>query len=213
VLATVIVGVWMIASGRAPGEAFAWYVIVYDVGRFSFEFVRGDTGRPQAGGFSEAQWTSVVLMLVVVAAELLGALPFHAWHAAATAAVVIAWIAVAWSRAPSALARHRLLDPAHVTELASALDAADLALTGAEGTTVHVARTSLGVQLSAGATLGAHGAVRHYTLSWSGGEIGADAAATLAQLILMLRRVTAPSELTRGSMGVFHLLIKSSDRA
>jgi len=213
VLATVVVGAWMIVSGRVPGEAFAWYVIVYDVGRFSFEFVRGDTGRPHVGGFSEAQWTSVVLMLVVVAAELLGVLPFHAWHAAATAAVIIGWIAVAWSRAPSALAHHRLLDPAHVAEIASALDAAALALPGGGGTTVHIARTSLGVQLSAGATHDARGTVRHYTLSWSGGEMADDAAATLAQVILTLRRVTTPSELTRGSMGVFHLLIESTDRA
>jgi hypothetical protein len=213
VLATVVVGVWMIGRGRSPGEAFAWYVIVYDIGRFSFEFVRGDTGRPQAGGFSEAQWTSVVLMLVVVAAEMLGLLPFHMWHAVATASVVIAWIAVAWSRAPFALARHRLLDPAHVTELASALDAVELDIPGPRDTAVHVARTSLGVQLSAGEMHDAHGVVRHYTLSWSGGELEPDAGSTLAQLILILQRVTAPSELKRGSMGVYHLLIKPTDRA
>jgi hypothetical protein len=213
VLATVVAGVWMILRGDAPGEAFAWYVIVYDVGRFSFEFVRGDTGRPEAGGFSEAQWTSVLLMVVVVAAEMLGALPFHTWHMVATASVVIAWIAVAWSRPPSALARHRLLDPAHVTELALALDAADLGFRNTGGTTVHVARTSLGVQLSAGATHDAHGAVRHYTLSWSGGEIEPGPGATLAELILMLRHVTAPSVLRRGSMGVYHLLITPPDHS
>lgn len=84
---------------------------------------------------------------------------------------------------------------------------------GTSSTTVHVARTSLGLQLSAGRVHDGHGIVRHYTLSWSGGEIDPDAGVAIAQLILMLRRVTVPIELKRGSAGVYHLLIKQTDRA
>jgi len=147
VLVSVAVGTSMIRRGSAPGEAFAWYVIVYDVGRFSFEFVRGDTGRPYAGGFSEAQWTSALLMLIVVAGEAAGALPFHLWHWIATASVIVAWIAVACLQPSSPLSRHRLLDPNHVSEIAQALEANDRASDSAAGA-VHISRTSLGVQIS-----------------------------------------------------------------
>jgi hypothetical protein len=209
VLVSVLVGVWIVLRGSAPGEAFAWYVIVYDIGRFSFEFARGDLGRPHAGGFSEAQWTSALLMLAIVAAEARGMLPFHVWHWVATAAVILAWVAIAWSRPSTPLARHRLLDPAHVGEIAAALDANDVAIDSTSGAemAVQIARTSLGVQLSTGRPAASAGVAQHYTISWSGGEIDPGAARTLADLILLLRRVSAPSELAKGSMGVFHLLI------
>jgi hypothetical protein len=198
VLATVAAGAWLIWRGSAPGEAFAWYVIVYDVGRFSFEFVRGDTGRPYAGGLSEAQWTSVLLMLIVVGAEAAGVLPFHRWHWVATACVVAAWIALAWLRPSSPLARHRLLHPEHVSEIAHAL-AANARATLADARAVHVSRTSLGVQISTGP--------HHYSLSWSAGEMDAGAARTLADLILVLQRESAPGELASRTPGVYHLVL------
>jgi hypothetical protein len=209
VLATVAVGAGMIVGGSAPGEAFAWYVIVYDIGRFSFEFVRGDPGRPYIKGFSEAQWTSVLLMVVILIAEAYGVLPFHAWHWLATGAVAAALIAVAWMRPASGLARHRILHPRHVREVAEALEGMDPAAGAptAEGTIVLVASTSLGLRLSTGTTNDPAGPVRHYTISWSGGDISAEAARTLADLVLLLKHVSTPSVLTKGSTGAFHLLI------
>jgi hypothetical protein len=212
VLVIVVVGVTMVLGGSRPGEAFAWYVIAYDIGRFGFEFARGDPDRPYIGGFSEAQWTSVLLMVAILIAEVYDVLPFHAWHWVATGGVVAAGIAVVWSRRVSALPRHRLLHPQHVREIATALEAAEQQADSAarEGAIVLV-RTSLGVQLSTDIAAGPSGSVRHYAISWSQGEISADTARTLAELILTLKQVTTNTELTRGPMGVFHLLVGPLD--
>ncbi len=63
-------------DGQA-GATVTWYIIWYGAGRFIFEFLRGDTGRIFAGGFSEPQWTAVLLSTGVVSLELAGVLPFQ----------------------------------------------------------------------------------------------------------------------------------------
>ena len=56
-LGAVIWGTLLVVLGRPPGEALALYVMGYGAARFVFEFARGDMGRPDIAGFSEAQWT------------------------------------------------------------------------------------------------------------------------------------------------------------
>jgi hypothetical protein len=214
VIATVAIGVALILRGGTSGEAFAWYVIVYDLGRFSFELVRGDPNRPYLAGFSEAQWTSLLLMLLVLAAESAGTLPFHVWHWIATGCVAVVWVAVMARHAAAGLTRDRLLHPRHVREVARALEAAQSGMPAplAAGMLVRVARTSLGVQLSTGtAGAAARGAaVHHYTISSSDGDLTAEAARTLADLILLLRHASGAAELARGPTGAFHLVISAA---
>src|SRR2546430_14420306 len=94
----VLVGSFLVLSNHQPGTALAWYIITYDIGRFSFEFMRGDADRPYLWGFSEAQWVSIMLMCVLVLAELSGILPFHSWHLVATVCVAVTMIVVALRR-------------------------------------------------------------------------------------------------------------------
>ena len=76
---TVTVGTVLILNDRAAGEAFAWYVVSYAVGRFCFEFLRGDE-RSYLLGFSESQWISSGLLCFVALAEWAGLVVAHAWH-------------------------------------------------------------------------------------------------------------------------------------
>src|SRR4030095_14367841 len=122
VLGVVLAGSASILSGQAPGEALAWYGVTYNVGRFCFEFVRGDPERPYYWGFSQPQWISLILMLVIVVAELSGGLPFHTWHIGATAMMVVTMIAVFAKRRFQKIAKHRLLHPHHVKEVAEAVE-------------------------------------------------------------------------------------------
>src|SRR6266566_1439622 len=46
-----------------------FYIIVYGCGRFCLEFFRGDATRPYLYGFSEAQWTSLLLAMAALLAE------------------------------------------------------------------------------------------------------------------------------------------------
>jgi hypothetical protein len=158
VLVLVIVGYGLVLGRSAPGEALAWYVIAYDIGRFCFEFLRGDPNRPYHWGFSEAQWISFFLMCAVVWAEVSGALVFHTWHVVATAAMISVMVAVAIARRYSQTDSHKFLNPRHVKEVADAIERVSAAV--AERTTltrenprpevIPVGCTSLGIQISAG---------------------------------------------------------------
>lgn len=210
VLATVAVGTGMILSGAPAGAALAWYVVVYDVGRFAFEFVRGD-GRPYRGGFSEAQWTSLLLILVLVGLEIGGAIPLHPWHLAAAAGMVGTMAVVAARRRVRGDARHRLLSARHIREVAEAVD-----LLSARGDrprhpgatpVVDVASTSAGLRISAGHVDSAVAGVRHYTVSAERALSEGDARA-VAHLLLRLRHQDHCGEVLAGRGGVFHLVVR-----
>ena len=214
VFATVAAGVGMVLSGAAAGVALAWYVIVYDVGRFGFEFMRGDPSRPYRGGFSEGQWTSLLLMLVVVGAEVGGVIPLHAWHLAATAALLLVMVGMAVRRRLRRDARHRLLNARHVREVAEAVEVlTDLArapgaMPGTLDTQhyVNVAHTSLGLQLSTGRVATDEGDVHHLTLSRRDGVLDEQVARALGDLLQQLHHHPGPGEVRAGRKGVFHLL-------
>jgi hypothetical protein len=210
VLGTVLVGSVFVLNNYPPGEALAWYVIAYDIGRFGFEFLRGDPARPYHWGFSEAQWTSLFLIWLVVGAELMGGLTFHPWHAGAAAGMILIMITVVFNRRLRRTATHRLLHPRHVREVAEAIElVSDLASerTMLNWAMIDIGRTSLGIQISAGRISGAAGAIDHYALSAQNGSLTEEAAKSLANLIIQLKHPANTTELLTGSRGVFHLLI------
>lgn len=221
VLCIVTTGVTFVLSGRPPGAALAWYVVTYDLGRFCFEFLRGDPDRSYLWGFSQPQWISLLLMCGVVWAEMAGVLPFHLWHIAATACLALAMVAISLVRRFSRTARHRLLHPRHVKEVAEAVALVSSPATEAKAASqwtvlprrnsmpapVHIGFTSLGIQISGGKVSGAGGNIYHYTLSCRDGSMTEETARVLARLILRLRQVTGSSELKGGNLNVFHLLI------
>jgi hypothetical protein len=197
VAGAVAVGAAMVFAGRPAGSAFAWYVVAYDVGRFAFEFARGDADRPYHGGFSQAQWLSLLLTAGVAAAELAGALPLVAWHVAAAPALALAMAAVALHRRRDPARRSILLHAHHLDEMARALAAPP----SADGD-VPVLRTSLGIQLSRGESAG----VRHHTLSRAGAPLTEAEAVALAAALLRLRGHHAPADVLPAPNGVYHVV-------
>lgn len=215
VLGVVLVGIMFFLGGRPSGETLAWYVITYDIGRFCFEFVRGDPGRPYRWGFSEAQWTSIILMCVVVWAELVGTLIFHTWHIVATAAMILTMIAVALARRFRQTVRHKLLNPRHIREIAETIEQVSSA--AAERTifssgnsvpeVILISCTSLGIQISAGKIKDAKTSINHYALSSKNGTMCKEIAEILADLIIQLKHFSGSKELITHNRGVFHVLI------
>lgn len=209
---TVLVGSFFVLRGSQPGEALASCVIAYGLGRFCFEFLRGDPGRLYLWGFSEAHWTSLILMCGVIWAELKGVIPFQSWHATVTAGLVAAMIAVALRRRFRKTAKHQLLHPRHVKEVAEAIEAFHLPQyqmsPGIEPKSVDLRCTSLGIRISASRTQSPAGHFQHYALSSKNYGMTEDIGRTLAGLILQLRHPLAASEIVRGRQGVFHLLIR-----
>jgi hypothetical protein len=220
VFCIVTIGVTFVLNGHPAGAALAWYVVAYDLGRFCFEFLRGDPDRSYQWGFSQPQWISLLLMCGVVLAETAGVLPLHLWHVVATVCLALAMAAVSIARHFSLTAKHLLLHPRHVREVAKAISmiSSPAAETKAAGqwtvmpqknsVPVHIGCTSLGVQISGGKVGGAAGETYHYTLSCRDGGMTEETARILAGLILQLRRAPGAGALVKGNRDVFHLLIQ-----
>jgi prolipoprotein diacylglyceryltransferase len=215
VLAIVVVGI-LVFSGRSPGEALAWYVITYDIGRFCFEFMRGDTGRPYLYGFSEAQWISLFLMLAALGAELSGLLIFHEWHAAATVCIVGAMIVIAIRRRLRGEAKYKLFHPRQIEEVAEAvgsLSSLATRLTGFSEYTlapdeIRIARTSVGVKISASRIEDDSGLIDHYAISHQSDVMSEEIARALGGLVLQLGHYSGPSQIVSHDTGIYHLLIR-----
>jgi hypothetical protein len=183
---------WLVIT-QPPGTGLAWYVAVYALLRFGLEFLRGDAGRPSLGGFSEAQWTSLVLC---IAAGI--AFPGCRWMAGFLA---LCMLSIAARRRLRADVRHRILDPRHVREVAEALGRAGY-------TDLRVETTSLGIRLSCGEITPAGTSVQHYALSSLRAPLSGPAAETVARLVLRLRHPsTEVVKLMPGGHGVYHLLV------
>jgi hypothetical protein len=204
------IGIALVWRGARPGEAFGWYVASYSLGRFVFEFLRGDADRPYFRGFSEAQWTSLILVSGVALAEAWARAPYFRWHAAAGAGLVVAMTGVSIVRRFRVIRTDRLLHPRHlqeVAELVRAIGTAELPANPA----VHVRRTSLGIQISGSSRQGPDSRVRHYALSGPDGALLEGSALVLAALIARLDRAgVRPDELIRSNRGVFHFVIRES---
>ena len=217
VLGIVVAGSVLVLGGYPPGTALAWYVVAYGLGRFGFEFMRGDPERSYLWGFSEAQWTSLLLMLLVVCAEVSGLLEPQSWHTGATAALAATMIAVATRRRFRGTFRCQVLHPGHVREVAGALGSLSGCETremlasggGAPSPHVRILSTSLGVQISAGRIGDATDGVYHYALSRRNGVLLEEDARRLAALVIQIKHPSASEELVEGNRGVFHLLVES----
>lgn len=217
VFGIVLVGSALVLNGHAPGEALAWYIVSYGIGRFFFEFMRGDLGRPYLWGFSEAQWTSLIFIFAVVGAELSGVLSLHSWHIDAMALIMAAMLVVALKRCFQRTAKYQLLHPNHVKEVAEAINSLSKLTTERRAITkqnsipenIPISCTSLGIRISGGKIKDMAGDIEHYTFSSQNGSMGEGVARTLANLIIQLRRPSDWNELITGNRGVFHLLIHS----
>ncbi len=90
VLFIVCAGIMLLFSQHLAGEIFIWYLVNYSLARFLFEFLRGDQERLYIWLFSEAQWFSILIMIMIVYSGLVGLLPFFSlWHFIATFIVII----------------------------------------------------------------------------------------------------------------------------
>jgi len=225
VLSVVVAGVSFVLSGYPQGTALAWYVVTYGLGRFYFEFVRGDAERPYYVGFSQGQWISLLLICFVASAEWIGLLPLHVWHIGATVCLAVTMIAVALRRRFQRPPTHRLLNPRHVKEVAEAVELISApaneataigdwtVLPGRNPTTadIRIGCTSLGIQISAGRMRTATGDMQHFALSSERGRMTEETARVLAGLIVQLKRAAGSSEFVKGKKDVFHVLIHQKD--
>ena len=83
-----------IFTGAKPGDVMAGCFIGYAFVRFHLEFLRGDTERPYLGGFSEPQWTAVLISALTVGMQLSGVLVVHWWYIVVAAGLIVVMVVV-----------------------------------------------------------------------------------------------------------------------
>jgi hypothetical protein len=194
----VSVGAFAVLLGRPAGTAWSLYIVSYSTARIWLEELRGDGARPYWLRLSEAQWTSLALILAIVAGERQGRLSWSWWHASACAiaALSLLWLAV------RRRGRHALLHPQHAGEIAEIVHAAP-----STGRGVAVYRTSQTIGVSS-QPLGGINAAMLYSISRADRGLTAEEAASIATLIVDLAAPAAAApELMRGGHDVFHLIV------
>lgn len=194
-----------VLGGGAPGEGLSRYVLAYGLLRFGLETIRGDALRPHALRLSEAQWTALALSAAVVWAERTGYLPpraHHLWLAAALMAVA----AVTSTRRALFGDHFAFTHPRHVEEIAWILHEA-------RGPSIHVARTSLGLTLSASAASDAEGPYRHLAISRKGGAMTRSLAGAIAAVIGPLFGPRCAVTLLGGRPGLYHMIVREGPSA
>jgi prolipoprotein diacylglyceryltransferase len=208
--------VWLLAilagalgqNAAEPGQVFSWYVITYGIGRFFFEFLRADSIRPYARGISEPQWMALGLMCSVVVLESAGIIPFHAWHAASTASLlVLVCLLPLLHRRMELFALHQ---PHHLKELVEAVNwLCDLAVAeigaGVSGGAMVEAVTSRRVRLLAAVGYGDEGPMVQYWVSYENATMPEKTARSLAGLIRQVKHPSSHHEMAESAPGVFRL--------
>ncbi len=204
VLLLVVVCLSVIVGQHLPGAVFGLYVVGYAVGRFVLEFFRGDAARPYLYGFSEAQWTSLVLCFGEVWAGHLGWLPRGHWDDTILVIMALAMVAVSARRRWQNVPRFELLHPKHLREIAEAVRSMRAECVP------HVARTRMGFLVSCGEISSDGGLIRHYTVSHANAIVLAPSVDLLARVIGRLFHPDGRYEVVAGGNGVYHLIYMSA---
>ncbi|VTU28740.1 prolipoprotein diacylglyceryl transferase family protein [Variovorax sp. RA8] len=205
VISIVAVGTWQFLQGRPAGTVLSTYVVSYSVARIWLEELRGDDARPHWGRFSEAQWTSLLLVAGALLGEWQGRLPWSGWHFALGAAAAVSMLVLAGTRR----AQHAVLHPRHASEVADIVRR----LEASQGGAVSVRRTSQSIGIST-QSLGRLREARTvlYSLSRADRRLKPDEARALAGLITQLARAQPCCELRPGGHGVFHLILRDAQQ-
>lgn len=198
----VAIGCTLIVRQYEPGIGLAWFIVTYCPARFIFECLRWPPNYYFKSGLSQHQWISVALVLLVVALEINGVLPFRFWHAVVLLPLLAATAALVIERQTRSMTKE-LGHPEHIRELTAAMRS----LSQLSGFGVPIDCTSLGLQVSAGKIPTDTGDIRHYTLSRRAGLT----AAAVELLASAIRQTLSDRvEVLAGNNNVFHLLVHST---
>ncbi|HET6976765.1 MAG TPA: prolipoprotein diacylglyceryl transferase family protein [Pyrinomonadaceae bacterium] len=192
-------GGYLLLSDAQPGTSLSVYVVGYGSARFFIEFLRGDPHRPYFWSFSEAQWTALLLLGLVVLLQYTSVLPFHVSLVIVAGSVWLAMLTVSLRRCLWQT-EYKFVAPRHIAEIARAFEL----VSRAAPDKIVTARTSQGIQVSASHTE----LIDHYSLSQRDGEMSEETARFLLRLAPRLAPESVYSTKVIGrNRRVFHLLV------
>jgi Prolipoprotein diacylglyceryl transferase len=213
-VAAAIVAMW---RGALPGTVLSFYVAAYAVGRFFIEFLRGDAARPFFWSFSEAQWTSAVVLWAVVLAEHWRILTASRFHLLAAVSLILCMAAIAAKRRVDRYHRFELGHPDHLGELVWAARhrsgnsfGADISeSSGRSSSEVRLFTTSRGIHISRSEDGHGSETIQRFCFSRTPTALTRLEAKTLSRTVALVHDVREPLQLIEGQSGIFHLQLSS----
>ncbi|MCP4599009.1 MAG: prolipoprotein diacylglyceryl transferase [Proteobacteria bacterium] len=201
VTAIVFVGFISLVGG-APGEVLSLFIITYGAGRFFIELARGDAARAFFYGFSEAQWTSLLLMAFVVLGEFIGLLIFNCLHIVLASVILISTALIALSRKLDPSKCFELLRPRHVEELAEII----FQNKKEPQQKIRPRQTSMGIRISFSEIDNLPERFHLYSISHKDGILSDRALKTIAKLVSRISNRRCKARIVSGCKRVHHLL-------
>ncbi len=191
-----------------PGEIVVMYSVLYGCGRFVLEIFRGDSERGYWFGLSEAQWTSIGIIILTTLLGYLGYLPLYGWHLMAASALLA--LALSITLLYKLHPYWKYLNPRHIHELATALYAMrqrNINLLDAETLDLSVYTTRLGITVSYSGDWSSTS--NSYVYGLSGREsLNRSIARRLGKLIGFLNRHQGSFELLYDGKGAYYVVFE-----
>jgi prolipoprotein diacylglyceryltransferase len=214
----IITGSMLLAQNFPPGTVLVLYTVVYGAFRFGVEFFRGDAERPYRQGLSEAQWTTLVLVILSLAPGLAGVIPLYNWHIIVTTSLLTTAFFVVLGNDT----KQKIFNPRHIRQIACILSELDndtnkMNYEDPAGSGINVIHTDLGLCFSKGIFLNEKGLTTHYTVS-NINKLRMDYSTVkrLASLIKILQKQNTAIRVEEKQYGIFHILfynpIKSENK-
>lgn len=117
VLSIIAFGIYFMLNDYAHGTVLIWYSVVYGLIRFLLESFRGDPERPYLLSFSEAQWTTLGIMGVLLILNYYNLLPYYSWHYIISLSVFFGVLFYVFLKIVRNTKSHLVLKTSHINEL------------------------------------------------------------------------------------------------
>ncbi|HLK27343.1 MAG TPA: prolipoprotein diacylglyceryl transferase family protein [Puia sp.] len=201
VFCVVITGSILLLNHIAPGTVLIIYTVVYGAYRFGIEFFRGDPERPYWKGLSEAQWTTLILVAITLLLSVAGLLPFYDWHLIIFLLLVIASCYIIFIKNKDD--EYRLLNPAHIHEIASALQIRS----EGKNNLINIYETYEGLSISSGYQQEQNNLIQYYTLSGDRKlKLNQRVVEKIASIIRLIKKHKAGFEIVEKQNGIYHII-------
>lgn len=189
-----------------PGTFLLLYTVIYGTFRYCIEFYRGDIERPYWKGLSEAQWTTLILIIFSLILALAGKIPFYYWHVVFAAGLIASTCVLVLLHNK----KQHLFSARHIAEIARFLH------TSSEGehqpkiqqmeANVKLYKTQQGLVFSRGQIKTGSNTIDHYTLSIDDEHtLSQKTINKLANLINSLQNHTSEKEIVKREGGIFQI--------
>ncbi|CAH8296383.1 prolipoprotein diacylglyceryl transferase [Mariniflexile fucanivorans] len=163
-----IVGVIIIVSDLDAGTFLIIYSLFYGIFRFLIEFYRGDPDRPYWHDYSEAQWTTVALLLVIAFFVKFNLFPYYYWHLSLVGILILIFSLSLVYKKRNTLSSSLIKNPVHIREMASCFEKLSTSNVITNNNNIKIYKTKLGVRLSG--DMNNH-KVKHLTISNSNNKL------------------------------------------